>query len=1798
MSFNNVLERLSAIMAESPDRTALVFQGRSWTFADLDYASARISGALAARAVGPESTVGLCLERSLEAAAVIVGVLRSGAAFVPIDPFSPPARVEKILDLARVRVCLTDMRGAAACASANEVITIDRDWDVLIGAEPGPIVPIRPQGLAYVIFTSGSTGEPKGVAMPHDGITTRVKRTLHLHPLTPEDCVLQLGSLAFDISVWELFVPLCAGARVVIAEQARSADFRYLVDLMDSEGVTLARFVPPVLQLLLDEVGLERCTRLRRIVTGGDVMSLSLMRRLAESTVEVYNQYGPTERPSSISWRCLVVEGLPSVPIGRPHQGTHPYVLDRTGNLAPLGAVGELFLGGDGLARGYLNRPAATADRFVPDPFTTEPGARMYRTGDLARWRADGDLEFIGRVDFQLQIGGVRVEAREVEMHMMSHPHVDLAVVTTHDASPTQRVLVGYFVARTPVDELALRAHLARRLPPAMVPAHLVSLESMPLNRNWKIDRLALPPPPAAVTEGLTLPQNDLEYAIAAVWRAHLNLPELGIHQNFFALGGHSLQAIRIVCSLQEEMGLNLVAADMFAAPTVASLAARAGQREVPDNISSGGEEVLLGERRLWVIQTLNPATTAYNMGRAFRLGSLDRPRLVGAVSALIKQHPPLRSVFATVAGEPLRKLLSVDEVGLELRDLSGLDDSAAERIARDILDTPFDLANGPLFRASLLCLDPDRHVLVLAAHHILMDGMSMSHVLHDLGVLYRQCALPNVAYGYEHRRRWERTYVDRDLARDLHWWIVQLRGAHYGQSLPLARSEHSSVARILRSWNRDQKAWIRSLAEDHDTSVFAVVLAAVFVLRQALTGEVDQVIGTISSGRDRAAWRSLVGNFVNTLALRVAVDDEKTGRDLIHEVRDRVAEALVHQGCPFDRVVEGLGCCWERTRNPLFDFLVVFDDRERFSLELGTACQPLPLEPAGMPFEVTIELEPLEEALSVRLGTSHLGASALERLWVLLDQVMMRLCRYPGDLVRKLGEFGSPRLASPVSSGNPLLAQVERQVTAFPQKICVADEDGALTYRETWDQARAVARLLVDCGIEPEECVAVLLDRSSLLVVGVLGVTAAGAAYVPLDPGWPDARIRALLHQCGARLVLTDKTGQQRDLGVPTIDLAATVSGPPLERAHQVQPEQIAYVVFTSGSTGTPRGVAVSHRALINLVRWHVRAFDVDADSLALLYASPGFDASVWELWPYVTAGATLRPVRGDLRLDLPALARLISVDGITHAFLPTRVCQLLAESNPGLVGVRVLTGGEALPSLAPRRFQIVNNYGPTEAGVVATSIDLGTEAWAVPPPIGMGIDGVDILVVGPGGRPCPAGVVGELWLSGEGLARGYIRDPRSTAEAFRPHPWRHSQRAYATGDLVHYDDDGVLYFHGRADDQVQLGGVRVEPAEVTQALCALKGIEAAAVVPLPSPAVGLLAGVVGNVDPMVVRDQLASLLPAAAVPRTVVCVDELPHTTAGKVDRQALVALANAEERPALPLEGWRVRVVAEVWRDVLGGPHPAATDSFESLGGTSLAALRVVAGLRDRLGVDLSPSEIYNHPDLASFARAVGKMAIDTPGMLNLASGDGPLLACMPSLFGYAGAYQALVSGIKDWRVVGFDTPPRANLADELTRVLERETGPGGLVLLGYSAGGNLGFSVAQHLVRAGLMVRAVVLLDSAWRDTARILDFATLKARVDTILESVCEPLTDPLASHLHGFLASWYADVDRGTIPFPLHVVRAEDTDIERALQWAGATTAEFRIHAGSGRHLEMLFGSHAARNAEVLTDLLHSLKCG
>jgi amino acid adenylation domain-containing protein len=1470
-----ILEILAEHVRTSPGLPAVSALGTRLSFAELDRAADAVAGGLAARGVRPGEFVALATTRGTHLVTGLLGVLRAGAAVLPLDPAQPVDRLRDIVVDADPALLLTDADTGPALGSLP---VAHADVHELIAADAGrPAVTPRPGDVAVVLYTSGSTGRPKGVLLEHGGLTNLV----HSHRATvfaragqvtgrSRARVALTASIAFDAS-WDQLLWLVDGHELHVVDDDVRRDSEALLAQVRRDRLDVLDVPQSQVQQLVDLGMLDGAGhRPALLLMGGEVLRPALWRRLREEPgVEAYNLYGPTECTVDALLARLRDSVRPVV--GRAVGGTVVRVLDGDTRPVPVGVVGEIFLGGPHVARGYVGQAGLSADRFVPDPFGVA-GSRLYRTGDLGRFTVDGQVEFLGREDRQLKVRGYRIEPAEIESVLLGYgPVHDATVVVTGDRL-TAYVVPGDGTGR--LDPAELREHVARRLPGYLVPSAYVTLPDLPRLTSGKVDEAALPEPDTtAFTAGFVSPRGPVERVVADVMAEVLGIERVGRFDDFFALGGHSLSAARLAGRLRAVLRAAVSVRLVFESPSVTALAeavlAAGDAAPVPPLVAGAPRPApaSFAQLRLWFLQQLEPDSTAYNMNEVFRVtGPVDRAALTAAVHALAARHESLRTRFAELDGTVCQ--LVDDDWTSDVRwtDLAG-DQAVAGWLDR-LTHRVFDLTTGPLFTVDIARLAPDEHLVAFTMHHIISDGWSMTVLLGDLSALYAGTDLPPLAVQYADFATWQHDVVSGDLLdRQLGFWRRELDGAPQILALPGGSPAGDGpafaggVARF--ELPADVVAGLRDVAGEHGATLFMVVLSAFGALLSRLSGAHDLLVGMPVAGRSAPETEGVAGFFVNTLPVRVDLRADPAVADLVDQVRDRVLAAFAHQDLPFERIVEALNPDRSLGANPLVQVTFqLFEEEPSAALRLpGTVTDVHDAFNETARFDLSLDLyrdgAAFTGALYFRrdLFTDQAVHGYVRALLVALRAIVedaatpVSLLPLADDAgVAEVLDLGRGAEVAPTAERTILDAFAAR-VRERPAATAVRAHDATWSFAQLDRAADAVAAGLAGLGVARGDLVAVAAGRTAYLVAAVLGVLRAGAAVVPLDPAQPLERLRTIVAQADPILVLCDGSVAPQQLGRPEADVAALAAAHLGSAATGAGPRagDLAYVVFTSGSTGRPKGVRIEHGGLVNLLGGHRQSHYRHAVSAAghhpvgvALTSSITFDAA-WDQLLWMFDGNELVVVPDDVRRDSEALVAYLAehrvdVLNTTPSFAEQLVEDGLLDERGHRVSFLVLGGEAVRPGLWARlaaepRLHAVNFYGPTETTIDALTASIRE---SVRPMVGRAVAGTAVRVLDADMRPVPVGVVGELFLGGPQVGRGYVGPAGLTAERFVPDPFSRvaGSRLYRTGDLGRFTVDGQVEFLGREDRQLKVRGYRVEPVEIEEALLGQEVVRDAAVV------------------------------------------------------------------------------------------------------------------------------------------------------------------------------------------------------------------------------------------------------------------------------------------------------------------------------------------------------------------------------
>ena len=1645
----------------TPDAVAVVFEDQRLTYRELNARANQLAHYLQKLGVGPEALVGLCLDRSLDMVVGLLGILKAGGAYVPMDPSYPTERLAFIAEDAQVKVLLTQqplLRKQPKTPA--KVVCIDNDWNTVAKENPENLLSVKsPKNLAYIIYTSGSTGKPKGVMVEDRQVTRLFAATEAWFHFSTEDVWTLFHSLAFDFSVWELWGALFHGGRLVIVTYLTSRSPDEFYALLCQEGVTILNQTPSAfyqLQQVQDRSNLTTL-RLRKIVFGGEklepVRLLPWLEKRGDAQPQLVNMYGITETTVHVTYHPLTMADAEarSSPIGKALPDLRLFVLDRDLNPVPIGIAGEVYVAGAGLGRGYLNRPALTAERFVPNPFSDKPGARFYRSGDLARYLPDGNIEYLWRMDDQVKLRGYRIELGEIEAVLGQHPGIQDCVVIAREDIPSDKKLVAYFVSTLTehVGPRELRSYLKEKLPEYMVPAVYIALDTLPLTPNGKVDRRSLPAPDLTHAEAereYEVPRTPIEELLAGIWTDVLGIERVSIHDNFFELGGHSLLAIRIVTKIRQVMHIEIPVRVLFESPTIAAQAnqiniliqKRVSNKDpsipIPRFEGTKNPPLSFTQQRLWFLDQMEPGNIAYNEPVAYRLfGPLNVTALESSFSEIIRRHESLRTSFRTVNGQPVQIIAKTMSLPLQVVDLKDVPEPEREiecfSRAIKIAKQPFNLTRLPLLKMTLFRMAEEHHILLLVMHHIVIDQWSIDVFFKELSSQYhaflsgRPILLSELPIQYADYAVWQRKWLqDENRVRQLSYWKQQLANLSFLElSTDRPRPAMQTYRGANRSFSISQELTdeLKKLSRRDKSTLFMTLLASFKVLLHRYTSQEDIAISSPIANRNRAELEDLIGFFLNMLILRTDFTGQPSFREILGRVRRVCLDAYSYQDLPFEMIVDELNIKRELSRNPLFQVMFVLENAASGPLKLaGLSVKQLFIDNDTAKFDLTLFIEEEEGALRGRFeyNTDLFDAATIDRMIGHYKTLVEGIVANPDAPISRL-----PLLTD--SERNQLLVEwnateaeypqdrcihplFEEQVERTPHGTAVVSKDQTLTYRELNERSNQLAHYLRRLGVKSEERVGVCLVRSLDLIVSLLGVLKAGGAYLPLDPKDPHKRLAYMLRDAGATVLLTQAglPAGLADMGIKTVCI--DTDWETIAKEDRGNPDLVTtadsliYVMYTSGSTGSPKGTEIRHRSVARLL-FGVDYVELGPGTKLLQLAPVSFDASTFEIWGALLHGGRLI-LAPDGMPDLKELDELIRREGVTTVWLTASLFNHVVDHRPELLSSlrQVLTGGEALSVKHVRAAQeylseecrLVNGYGPTEGTTFTCCYEIprniGAEAISIP--IGRPIANTRVYILDPYLRPVPIGVPGDLHVGGPGLARGYLNRPDLTAEKFIPDPFGNNQesRLYKTGDLARYLPDGNIEFLGRMDQQVKLRGYRIELGEIEAVLRQHPGVQECVLmaredIPGNKQLVAyFVSKLTERVGPSELRSYLKEKLPEYMVPAMYVELEAFPLTPNGKVDRRSLPApnLANQEaERkyvaPRTPIE----ELLAGIWADLLRIERVSIHDNFFELGGHSLLATQLISRVFRTFQVDLSVRTLFEAATIAELAQVIDRKQI---------------------------------------------------------------------------------------------------------------------------------------------------------------------------------------------------------------------------
>ncbi|MCW3112576.1 MAG: linear pentadecapeptide gramicidin synthetase LgrD, partial [Segetibacter sp.] len=1542
----SIAELFEDQVIKSPKAIAVLFEEEEMTYEELNARSNQFAHYLRDKGVKRETLVPICIERGLNMIVGLLGILKSGGAYVPIDPHYPVERIQNMLADTGACLVVSSSQNIAniPVTQGVSVIEIDNDWSE-ISKKPKDNLKTVIEGddLVYVIYTSGSTGKPKGVMIENRSVVNLLVSIADKVQFGCDSIFLSVTTFSFDICYLELYMPLVYGGQLVIVPRHTAADGFKLAESVTRFSPTHMQGTPSTWQLLLDS-GWQNNNKLK-ILIGGEAVSEDIKNELTKKG-SVWNVYGPTE---TTIWSTIKhLRRDEKVSIGSPLANTEILILGNENELLPIGGVGQICIGGDGLARGYLNRSELTAEKFITHPHGRDKKARLYKTGDLGKWLQAGTIEYLGRIDEQVKIRGYRIELGEIESVLLQSGLVKQAVVVAKaDGGETKR-LVGYVISNGAFDRQQVMKYLQSKLPEYMVPALWVKLESLPLTANGKIDRKALPNPEAAdlITNKYVTPENEVQIALAEIWQELLGVERIGIEDNFFELGGHSLLAMRMVAAIRKKMKVELPLKEVFVHPTIARLSnhfpsGKKAEVVLPPitPVHPRPEKIPLSfsQERLWFIDKLE-GSRQYHIPVVLRLkGTVNTDVLELSLKTIVDRHEVLRTVFIEEDGQAFQQIKDRDHWQLRITDRSNSKEDRKEQqqYIRELISQRFDLAADDMLRAELIPLSDQEHLLVVILHHIAADGWSFSNVVSEVVALYnaiiegRPPQLPVLPVQYADYAIWQRNYLQGQLlAEKISYWIGKLQDVEPLQ-LPTdyVRPALSTGKGALSNFliDREVSSALRQLSQHEGVTLFMTLLAVFKVLLYRYTGQQDICVGTPVAGRQQQELEGLIGCFLNTVVLRDEVNVDLSFTQLLQHVGNSTMEAFGHQDVPFEKVVEAVVKERDMSRTPLFQVMFVLQNTPELPpLKLGDVrLTTESFEHTANKFDITVSISETAKGLagSIQYNTDLYKSATIEKMIAHYQQLLSSVVHAPEQkvgLLKMLGKSEETQLLEAFNDTSIDFGQqktivdvFEEQVIKTPEATALVFEEDRLTYKQLNERANQIAHYLKSAGVTEETFVPICIERSLEMLVGLLGILKAGGVYVPIDPLYPVERIKYVITDTAAKIVVTSRKSSAALIGVEGVQTlvlgegSADLSGRPVTNVERgIKPNNLVYVIYTSGSTGRPKGVMIEHRALMDHCYGVIKEASLKGCKSFALFAPLIFDAGHSIIHSSFILGAALYIISDKQLSEGSELVNYLGhhqVDCLK--IVPSLWLSYADENEVILAGKVMIFGGEEfkvgiINRLAEvgYRGHVFNHYGPTEATIGKCIYKVDVDKPFTTVPIGKPFSNTSVYIVDKDTQLVPVGVPGQLYIGGEGLAREYLNEPELTAEKFIKDPFSEqpSARVYVTGDLCRWLPDGNIEYLGRIDDQIKIRGHRIEIGEVESVMLQSHLVKKALVVGREDARGNKqLVGYVvpeGDFNKEGVFAHLKNSLPGYMIPVILVELKHLPLTPNGKIDRKAL--------------------------------------------------------------------------------------------------------------------------------------------------------------------------------------------------------------------------------------------------------------------------------------------------------------------
>ncbi|MBN3925209.1 non-ribosomal peptide synthetase [Nostoc sp. NMS4] len=1643
---NNLLihQIFEAQVKKTPDQIAVVFEEEKLTYQQLNQRANQLAHYLQEQGVGAEVLVGICLERSINMIVGILGILKASGAYIPLDSKLPAkslaSRLKDIKALFLVtNTCVANRLTEVANQGQLQVICLDKNWRTISNeTDINPNCQVNNNHLAYILFTSGSTGKPKGVAIEHQQILNYVYAIIDSLKLPSNSAYnfALVSTLAADLGNTVLFPAICTGGCLHIISYDRATDPVALTEYCHKYPIDCLKIVPSHLSSLLLSPTPQSILPRQRLILGGEAANWQLIEQIRQlaPNCQIFNHYGPTESTVGVLTHLITEVNLTTktVPLGKSIANTQVYILDNNLQLTPIGIKGEIYISGAGLARCYMQHPELTADKFIPNDFSRQPGSRLYKTGDLGRYLPDGTIEFLGRKDNQVKIRGFRIELAEIEAILTQLRQVRDAVVIMREKENGDKQLIAYLVSNNSeaINLNELNNFLREHLPDYMLPSNFAILDALPLTPNGKVNRQALPAPEELsqqIKSAITAPRNPVEEVLTGIWAKILSVKQVGIEENFFELGGHSLLATQVMSQIREAFQVELPLRRLFESPTVAELAqcVEAALREGQQLAILPIEKVTLennlplsfAQQRLWFLDQLQPGSCAYNLSRAVQLqGQLNIAALEQSFNEIIRRHEALRTTFVSGDGEPQQIINPEVSITLPVVSLQNLtpEHRELETKRRAIIQAQysFDLTSTPLLNLVLLQLAEQEYILLFTIHHIVADGWSAGIIIKELAAFYESfctgesCELASLPIQYVDFAVWQRTWLQKEvLASQMEYWKQQLSGDLPVLELPISkpRPKQQTFAGKKQTFTLSLALTneLKALSQKQGVTLFMTLLAAFQTLLYRYSGQTDILVGSPIANRNRSEIEGLVGFFVNTVVLRTQLEENSSFINLLKQVREITLGAYTHQDLPFELLVEELQPQRSLSHTPVFQVMFALQNMPGDGLKLsGLNLEYLPIENDTARFDLSLSFTDNVEGLvgELEYNSDLFDAESIKSMLKHLTTLLIDIVEHPDKSISELSILTSAEQQQILREWNDTEADYpdvcvhelfSAQVAKTPDAIAVVAGSQHLTYKELDNKANQLAHYLSRIGVGKEVLVGICCDRSLPAIVALLAILKAGGAYIPLDPTFPQERLAYMLQDSQTSILLTQQhllpNLPPHHAQVICLDSNwESVAAQKINTSNsKIEPDDLMYTIYTSGSTGKPKGVQITHRNVVNFLTAMQQELHLSHQDSLLSVTTLSFDIAVLEIFLPLTVGAKVILVSREIATDGAQLLQQLNNSAATVMQATPATWRILLDVGwEGNSQLKILCGGEALPQNLARQLcqkcsKIWNLYGPTETTIWSTIYQINDSEKPVT--IGRPIANTQIYILDKYLQPVPIGIAGEIYIGGLGLARGYFNQPELTQEKFITNPFNPKALIYKTGDLARYLYNGEIEYLGRVDYQVKLRGFRIELGEIEAVLEQHPAVHQCVLMVREdiSENQRLVAYLVAeNITTDELRQYLRQKLPEYMIPNAFMFLAEIPLTPNGKVNRRALPTPENIDLEtsnfvaPCHPVE----EVLAGIWTQVLGVKQVGIYDNFFELGGHSLLATQVISRITKALGVNIPLQSLFEFPTIAELAKNI--------------------------------------------------------------------------------------------------------------------------------------------------------------------------------------------------------------------------------